>query len=176
MRGMNTSLTEPPRALSEPAELIAGFLDAYRDALLRKLDGVPEEELRRSRLPSGWTPLELLKHLTYVERRWLCWGFLAEPVDDPWRDSGGDPQGRWAVADDEPLDLLVSRFRDQVRRSREVTAAAALTDRARVGGRFRTPDEAPTLGWILLHLLQEHARHLGHLDVVRELTDGSVGE
>jgi hypothetical protein len=57
-----------------------------------------------------------------------------------------------------------------------VAQGASLGDRARVGGRFRTPDEAPTLGWILLHLLQEHARHLGHLDVVRELTDGAVGE
>jgi hypothetical protein len=173
---MTASLFEPGVDLTDPAELLTGFLDAYRDALLRKLDGVPEEELRRSRLPSGWTPLELLKHLTFVERRWLCWGFLAEPVDDPWGDSGGDPDGRWQVRDDEPLELLASQFRDQCRRSREVTSSAALTDRARVGGRFRTPDEAPTLGWILVHLLQEHARHLGHLDVVRELTDGAVGE
>jgi hypothetical protein len=173
---MNAGLTEPPVDLSDPAELLAGYLDAYREALLRKLEGVPEKQLRRRRLPSGWTPLELLKHLTYVERRWLCWGFLAEPVEDPWGDSGGDPQGRWLVHDDEPLDVLVARFRDQCRRSREVTAAADLADRARVGGRFPTPQEAPTLGWILLHLLQEHARHLGHLDVVRELTDGVVGE
>jgi Protein of unknown function (DUF664) len=173
---MTAALTEPPVDLADPAELLGGFLDAYRDAVLRKLEGVPEEELRRSPLPSGWTPLELLKHLTFVERRWLCWGFLAEPVEDPWGDSGGDPQGRWLVRDDEPLELLAARFRDQCRRSREVTAGAALTDRARVGGRFRTPDEAPTLGWILLHLLQEHARHLGHLDVVRELTDGALGE
>lgn len=173
---MTASLSEPGVDLTDPAELLTGFLDAYRDALLRKLDGVPEEELRRSRLPSGWTPLELLKHLTFVERRWLCWGFLAEQVDDPWGDSGGDPDGRWQVRGDEPLELLASQFRDQCRRSREVTSSAALTDRARVGGRFRTPDEAPTLGWILVHLLQEHARHLGHLDVVRELTDGAVGE
>jgi hypothetical protein len=95
--------TEPSVSLADPAELLAGFLDAARDAVLRKLDGVPEADLRRSRLPSGWTPLELLKHLTHVERRWLCWGFLAEPVDDPWADSGGDPDGRWTVRDDETL-------------------------------------------------------------------------
>jgi hypothetical protein len=57
-----------------------------------------------------------------------------------------------------------------------VTSSAGLSDRARVGGRFATAQQAPTLGWILLHVLQEHARHLGHLDVVRELTDGAVGE
>jgi uncharacterized damage-inducible protein DinB len=170
------TLIEPPVRLADPAELLAGFLDGARDGVLRKLDGVPEAELRRSRLPSGWTALELLKHLTYMERRWLCWGFLAEPVEDPWGDSGGDPDGRWTVRDDETLDRLVDTFRDQCRRSRQVVADANLSDRARVGGRFRTPDEAPTLGWILLHVLQEHERHLGHLDVVRELTDGAVGE
>jgi uncharacterized damage-inducible protein DinB len=170
------TLSEPPIQLDDPAQLLAGYLDGYRAALLAKLDGLPEAELRRSRLPSGWTALELLKHLTYVERRWLCWGFLAEPVDDPWGDSGGDPDGPWTVAEDETLESLVAGFERQCRRSREVTAGARLDERARPGGRFRTPDEAPTLGWILLHLLQEHARHLGHLDVVRELTDGTVGE
>jgi hypothetical protein len=168
--------TEPPVSLADPAELLAGFLDHYRDRLLAKLDGVPEADLRRSRVPSGWTPLELLKHLTHVERRWFCWGFLAEPVDDPWADSGGDPDGRWSVRDEESLDQLVEGFRAQCDRSRAVAAGAALGDRARVGGRFQTPEEAPTLGWILLHVLQEHARHLGHLDVVRELTDWTVGE
>ena len=170
------TLTEPAVSLERPAELLAGYLDGYRAALLDKLDGLSDADLRRSRLPSGWTPLELLTHLANVERRWFCWGFLAEPVDDPWRDSGGDPDGRWRVGADETLDDLVDAFRHQCARSREIAAAADLPDRARVGGRFRTPDEAPTLGWILLHVLQEYARHLGHLDVVRELTDGTVGE
>jgi uncharacterized damage-inducible protein DinB len=170
------TLIEPSVRVADPGELLAGFLDAARDGVLRKLGGVPEAELRRSRLPSGWTALELLKHLTYMERRWLCWGFLAEPVEDPWGDSAGDPDGRWTVRDDETLEQLVEAFHDQCRRSRQVVTGAGLSDRARVGGRFRTPDDAPTLGWILLHVLQEHERHLGHLDVVRELTDGAVGE
>ena len=170
------STTEPSVSLADPADLLAGFLDAARDAVLRKLDGVPEADLRRSLLPSGWTALELLKHLTHMERRWFCWGFLAEAVEDPWADSGGDPDGRWTVRDDETLDGLVAAFREQCQRSRQVVASADLADRAQVGGRFTTPQEAPTLGWILLHVLREHHRHLGHLDVVRELTDGVVGE
>jgi hypothetical protein len=51
--------------------------------------------LRASRVPSAWTPLELLQHLALMERRWFVWGFLGEPVDDPWADSGGDAEGRW---------------------------------------------------------------------------------
>ncbi|MGW1290104.1 mycothiol transferase [Streptomyces sp. NPDC002586] len=61
---------EPDVTLSSPAELLAGYLDFYRDAVLRKLDGLTDEELRGSLLPSGWAPLELLKHLAYV--RWCA--------------------------------------------------------------------------------------------------------
>ena len=63
-----------------------------------------------------------------------------------------------------------------MRRSRELTAGASLTDVARLGGRFTDAGQAPPLGRILFHLLQEYARHLGHLDVARELVDGVTGE
>jgi hypothetical protein len=205
---------EPSDMLTDPRDLLVGYLDFYRDAVLRKLDGMSEHQLRTSALPSGWTPLELLKHLAYVERRWLRWGFAAEPVDEPWGDEG--PDGRWYVAEGETADDIQALFLDQCARSREIVAAAQLTDRARTGGRFtpaepespeqdaaqpdptassrhepdehepdarepdaREPESAeadPTLIWILFHLLQEYARHVGQLDVVRELTDGVVGE
>lgn len=171
------TLTEPPRAVSDPQELLAGQLDYYRDTLLRKLDGLDEGELRSSRLPSGWSPLELLRHLTHVERRWLCWGFAAEQVPGPWGDGeGGVPDGRWFVPEGTTTARLREEFAAQCARSREIAAGAGLEDRAAVGGRFPAPEDAPTLGWILLHLLQEYARHVGQLDVVRELTDGVVGE
>ncbi|MFD5070560.1 DUF664 domain-containing protein [Streptomyces sp. NPDC058369] len=57
-----------------------------------------------------------------------------------------------------------------------LAAPAALSDKARLGGRFKTPDQAPSLGRILFHLLQEYARHAGHLDIARELIDGRTGE
>lgn len=67
-------------------------------------------------------------------------------------------------------------FLAQCERSRTIVADSDLGDRARVGGRFETADAAPYLSWILFHLLQEYARHVGHIDVVRELLDGSTGE
>jgi hypothetical protein len=160
--------------VSDPRELLLGYLDFYRDAVLRKLDGMPEHRLRESALPSGWSPLELLKHLAYVERRWLRWGFMAEDVQEPWGDHG--PDGRWHVRDDETAAEIRALYLDACRRSREIVAAAGLTDRARTGGRFDPAGPAPALSWILFHVLQEYARHVGHLDVVRELTDGTVGE
>lgn len=57
-----------------------------------------------------------------------------------------------------------------------LTAQAVLTDKARLGGRFKTPDQAPSLGRILFHLLQEYTRHVGHLDIARQLIDGQTGE
>ncbi len=157
----------------DPAQVLLGLLDFYRDVVVVKLDGLTEDELRSSRLPSGWTPIELLKHLVYMERRWLRWGFTAEQVDEPWGDDG--PDGRWRVEPDETVDGLVGRLRDGGRRTREIVTGAALTDRAATGGRF-TADEAPALSWILGHVLQEYARHAGHLDIVRELADGRTGE
>lgn len=169
--------TEPSHSLSDPQTLLAGQLDYYRDTLRWKLDGMPEEELRGSRLPSGWTPLELLRHLTHVERRWLCWGFAAEQVPDPWADGAdGTPDGRWYVPEGTTTAKVLEQFAAQCARSRQIAAGASLEDRAAVGGRFPSPQDAPTLGWILLHLLQEYARHVGQLDVVRELADGAVGE
>jgi uncharacterized damage-inducible protein DinB len=166
---------EPPDSLSDPRELLAGYLDFYRAAVLRKLDGLSEEELRTSRLPSGWTPLELLKHLAYVERRWMRWGFTAEDVESPWGDDDPDTT-RWRVRDEESTEEIRAFFLDQCAHSRRIVAGADLRQRARAGGRFDDPESAPTLIWILFHLFQEYARHVGHLDVVRELIDGVMGE
>jgi Protein of unknown function (DUF664) len=168
------AVAEPPDSLSDPAELLAGYLDYYRSVVLRKLDGMTEQELRSSLVPSGWTPLELLKHLAYVELRWLRWGFTAQDVAEPWGDEG--PDGRWQVADGETADDIRQFFLAQCENSRRIAAGANLTDIAGGGGRFDAQDPPPALSWILLHLLQEYARHAGQLDIVRELSDGSVGE
>lgn len=165
---------EPSETLSDPRELLVGYRDFYRDAILRKLEGLSEQELRGSRLPSGWTPLALLKHLAGVERRWFRWGFAAEQVDSPWFEDG--PDGRWRVGAEETADDVKALFRDECANSRRIVAAARLEDVAPSGGRFNPPDPHPTLAWILFHVLQEYARHTGHLDVVRELADGTVGE
>ncbi|WP_370933862.1 DinB family protein [Amycolatopsis sp. cg13] len=168
-------MTEPPDSLSDPRELLLAYLDYYRDTLLRKLDGLAEAELRTSRLPSGWTPLELLKHLAFVERRWLRWGFLGEDMDPVWGEN--DPEtGKWSVGAEESADEIRALFQAECAASREIVAGAQLQDIASGGGRFDSPERPPALSWILFHLLQEYARHVGQLDVVRELVDGVTGE
>ncbi|KOG88389.1 DinB family protein [Streptomyces varsoviensis] len=167
---------EPPHTLGDLRELADTYLDYYRAALLRKLDGLDETELRTSRVPSGWTPLELVRHLTRVEARWFRWGFEGEamPPERAWGDRG--PDGRWQVPEGETAESVRAAFTAQCERSREIASGVPSGQRARTGGRFATEEDAPTLGWILFHVLQEYARHVGQLDVVRELADGATGE
>jgi uncharacterized damage-inducible protein DinB len=154
------------------AEVFLGYLDFYRSKLLDKVSGLPEGEQRHSRLPSGWTPVELVKHLTFVEMRWLEWGFEGHEVAEPW---GATRDGRWHVPAEESLGQLSAALEIRGRRSRAVIESHDLAEIGRPSPRWEG-DDPPTLERILFHLLQEYARHVGHLDIVAELADGSVGE
>ena len=164
---------EPPQSLEDPREILLQQLSYYRASLLTKLDGLTDDQLTASILPSRWSPLGLLKHLIFVERRWMQWGFAAEQVPDPWGDHDPESDG-WLLEPEETLHVLTERLSAIAARTDAIAGTAELTDRAGLGGRFT--GDPPTLGWILAHLLQEYARHVGHLDVVRELIDGAVGE
>ena len=85
---------EPRPTTAEPPELFSAYLDFYREKSIEKAAALSFEEQRSSRLQSGWTPLELLHHVAYMERRWFVWGFLGEAVADPWGDGEGD---RWTM-------------------------------------------------------------------------------
>lgn len=153
-------------------EVFLGYLDYFRETVVEKVAGLPEAELRSSRLPSGWTPLELVGHLTHVERRWLVWGIEGEPVTEPW---GDQRDGRWYVDPELTTADLVQALRDQGEVTRRVVERHDLDDVGRPGPRWEGAEPA-TVERVLFHLLQEYARHLGHLDIVRELADEQVGE
>lgn len=168
---MTTPTEEPPPTTAAPAALFAAYLDFYREKSIEKVATLGDAEQRTSRLPSGWTPLELLHHLAYMERRWFVWGFLGEDVADPWGDGHGDS---WLLPDDRDAAYVATMLRGTGDRVRAVLAATSLETPSALGGRF---DEAPpTLGWICFHVLQEYARHVGHLDIAVELAGGSTGE
>ncbi|NUR07561.1 MAG: DUF664 domain-containing protein [Nocardioidaceae bacterium] len=166
-----TEFPEPRGGESDPGRLFARYLDFYRETVVRKAESLSDDDLRRSRLPSGWTPVELVSHLAHMERRWFVWGFLGEDVDDPWGEARDD---RWHVPDDVPLDVPVAMLREVGRRTTDLLATHALDEPAPPGPRF--DDEPPTLSWICFHVLQEYARHAGHLDIAVELAGGAVGE
>lgn len=165
----------PDDQLGDTRELHLAWLSFYRETIERKLTGLSDAELRTSRLPSGWSPLELLKHLVYMERRWLRWGFSAEPFEQPFADSGGIDDGPWQLEPSDTLENLLIELRAGGERAREIVTGD-LTAKAAVGGRFAAGDARPTLNWTLFHVLQEYARHVGQLDVARGLADGTTGE
>jgi Protein of unknown function (DUF664) len=169
---MSLPLPEPGPSPDVPTQFLR-YLDFYRETVAAKVSGLTETALRSTRLPSGWTPIELVKHLAYMERRWLIWGFLGEPVSDPW---GDHRQDRWHVGADESLDDLLNALRQGGRRTRGIVERTDPSALAALGGRFTEDAARPSLTAILFHVLQEYARHTGHLDIVRELIDGRVGE
>jgi uncharacterized damage-inducible protein DinB len=163
---------EPTHQVTSRAEVFVGYLDYFRSRILALVEGVPAVELRQSRLPSGWTPLQLVKHLTFVELRWLEWGFEGQPVANPWGDAEAD---RWHVAAEENRQHVLDALRAQGDRSRAIVRRHDLAEIGQPGPRWDGADP-PTLERILFHLMQEYARHLGHLDIVAELVGGAQGE
>jgi hypothetical protein len=169
---MSVPFLSPMTPAGSRAEVFARYLDYFRDGLEAKLRALPAGDLRVSRLPSGWTPLELLKHLTFVELRWLEWGFAGRAVPDPW---GDHRQERWYVGPEETLDDLLAELAGQARRSAEIISSHDLAEVGQPGERWAGEPPA-TLERVLFHLLQEYARHLGHLDIVTELAGAPAGE
>ncbi|WP_141580183.1 DinB family protein [Actinomadura sp. WMMA1423] len=166
-------LDGPGAEVTDARELLLGYLEWYREALARKLAGLSDERLHEPVEPLGWSPLGLVQHLGWVERRWMRWGFAAEDVLA--YPPGGD-EAEWGVPADRSTADVLDAYQKEVARTRTLVEGASLDDKARLGGRFQSSDQAPSLGRILFHLLQEYARHVGHLDVARELLDGTTGE
>jgi hypothetical protein len=151
----------PPHTGSSEKEVLTGFLDYLRQSVVDKLDGAPEPAVRTAGVPSGTNPLGLVKHLAHVER----FTFLGERVAD-W------PSTFHATADESVASVL-DDYRDAVRRAG--AAIAACTDLTDPCARPAKNGSAPSMRWALTHMIEETGRHAGHLDILRELIDGSTG-
>ncbi|WP_433686086.1 DinB family protein [Micromonospora carbonacea] len=148
-------------APGEKATLI-GFIDYLRNAIIDKVAGVPEPEVRTAGVPSGTNLLGLIKHVTAVERFY----FLEEPITNMRR--------TFQPARDETLDDLLARYRATIAQANQVIETwTDLTRPApRPPGRGTLP---PSQRWVLVHMIEEIGRHAGHADIIRERIDGSTG-
>ena len=172
-QAVGTDFPAPTAAAPSRAEVLLRYLDHFRDVVLTKVAALGTADAVGSRLASGWTPLELARHLTFVERRWLEWGFEDADLPEPWGDRDGD---RWAVPAGTSVAEVLDALRARGVRSRQIVGRHDLDEPGlAASGRW---DGAPpaTLERVLLHLVQEYARHCGHLDVVVELAGGPTGE
>jgi len=164
--GTRRGVTEPAHHGDEVTALL-GFLRRQRELVAWKVSGAPEQALRAVATPTGLTAHGVVRHLTNVERSWVRDVFAGQDglVFD-WTDD--DPDGELHVPEAVTMDQLVADYAAETARCDAVVAAHRLED---VSARRDV-----SLRWVLLHLLEETARHLGHLDLLREDADGSTGE
>jgi uncharacterized damage-inducible protein DinB len=153
-------------------EVFVLYLDYLRGRVIEKVTSLPLDALIVSVVPTDWTALELVKHLTFVEMRWLEWGFEGATVEEPWGDHLGD---RWFVGPDDTLESLVAALHQRGEKTAAIVRRHGLDDVGQPGSRWDGDDPA-TLERVLFHLVVEYARHLGHLDIYCELVDGQSGE
>ena len=151
----------PPRTGADEKATLRGFLDYLREAIADKATGVPEPQVRTGGVPSGTNLLGLVKHLAFVERFY----FLGEDVDD-W-------DGTMRPTPEETVDGLLADYREAVERANQVIDACA--DLTLPAPRPRRRGSAPSMRWVLVHMIEETGRHAGHADILREQIDGSTG-
>jgi hypothetical protein len=148
---------------------LSSVLDFLRSGVEVKLAGLSEEQaFARPIQPTTLTPGGVVKHLTGTERFWFAIDFAGQDLEWPWPED--DPHGNFVLTPEDTVQGLLTAYRAECARSREVVAAASLDDFARGEGMTFN------LRFALTHMIQETARHLGHLDLLRESTDGSVGQ
>ncbi|WP_033345158.1 DinB family protein [Catenuloplanes japonicus] len=148
---------------TEPGEAatLRGFLDYPRNAVIEKVAGVPEPQVRTAGVPSGTNLLGLVKHLTAVERFY----FLGTPI--------ANLRGTFRPAKDETVDGLIADYRRAIADAND--AIATWTDLSLPAPRPPGRGLPPTKRWVLTHMIEETGRHAGHADILRELIDGATG-
>ncbi|HEX9854907.1 MAG TPA: DinB family protein [Acidimicrobiia bacterium] len=165
----------PPLAADEQATL-ASFLDFHRATVLWKYSGLDHEQALRTVAASSLTASGIVKHLALVEDNWFQSVLLGAELPEPWASAPFEEDEDWdfhSAVDDEPADL-VSLYEESCARSR--AAAAGLPLEQLSVKRSRATGEPFSLRWILVHMIEETARHNGHLDLIREAVDGLTGE
>jgi hypothetical protein len=162
----------PEQSPDTQTRTLLSYLDAQRNHVLGILDGLDDEALRRPVLPSGWTCLSMVQHLTLDDERFWFRGVVAAEPDVI---NGPDhaAEDAWQVGEDVPAAAVLDLYRQEIRRANAIIAATALDTAPAwwpdgLFGDWRLDD----LRDVVLHMITETACHAGHLDAAREMLDG----
>ena len=169
---------EPPLAADEAGTLL-GYLAYQRATLAWKCAGLDEAGLATRVGVSTMTLGGLLKHLAYVEDHWCAVRLHGLPAPAPWGavDWAADEDWDWhSAAHDAPQELLALWQTSAARSQALVDEALADGGLDRLAAKAWADGRSPSLRWILVHLIEEYARHNGHADLLREAVDGQTGE
>jgi uncharacterized damage-inducible protein DinB len=152
---------------------LEAFLDYYRALMKRKVSGLSEEDASKRLVPSDTTLVGMIKHLTRVEASWFQHRLAQRPVDElpAVKRMFDDPEAEWRIDPGETVAQLIAAYDEQCAESRDAAQ------------RFELDHVVPhpelgevSLRWILVHMIEETARHAGHADILREQIDGSTGD
>ena len=170
---------EPPLAADETATIL-GFLDYQRATLAWKTAGLDHVGLRATVGASSMTLGGMLKHMTWIEEYWFTWRLDGDRPLAPFDtvDWNADPDFDWRLVEDDTLEQLHANWQAAIERSRSrVTGALANGGLARLCQTPWPDGSAPSLRWVIVHMVEEYARHNGHADLIREAFDGGqIGE
>lgn len=144
-------------------------LDRHRDAVLWKLEGLGDDDLRRPMVPSGTSLLGLVKHLAAVEYGWFCDTFGRETEPLPFDDD--DPEADLRIEPEETTEEILAFYGRARAAADQVIAELEVEDTGTAWS-----GAAVTMRWVLIHMIEETARHAGHVDILRELIDGMAGD
>jgi len=171
---------DPPLRAGESESLLA-FLNYQRTTFRNRVEGVDAAGLARTVGTSTMTLGGMMKHLTLVEDRWFSVVLRGLAPSSPWDavDWDSDPDWEWRTGAEDPAEHLFAAYDETVDRSDQIIATALSANgvhtlsmrQARAAGLGHF-----SLRWILLHMIEEYARHNGHADLLREAVDGTVGE
>lgn len=145
-------------------------LDRHRDAILWKLDGLTDADLRRQMTPSGTSLLGMVKHLASVEYGWFCSTFGRDTEELPLID-GDHPNADFRIEPNESTAEILAFYARARAAADQVIQELGMDDTGKAWF-----GEEVTLRWVLIHMVEETARHAGHADICRELIDGKVGD
>ncbi|MCW2784650.1 MAG: hypothetical protein JWP74_1167 [Marmoricola sp.] len=179
----STDRVSPPLRGDEASTVLA-FLDYHRATFRAKVAGVGADGLALRVGASTMTLGGLMKHLTLVETSWFTRVLLDQPAGDPWDsiDWDADPDWDFRTGADDPAADLFGAYDAAVARSRShIDAAVGTGGLDTLSAREAKPGSPDGTGrfslrWIVLHMIEEYARHNGHADLLREAYDGEVGE
>jgi uncharacterized damage-inducible protein DinB len=159
--------TEVPLTADEKSTLLAS-LQRHRDVAVWKLEGLDDEQLRRAVVPSGTNLVGLVKHLANAEYTWFCETF-GRPTE-PLTDISTDPEADMRAADGETTEQIVAFYR----RAWAAADESILQTPLEVTGTSYS-GATVSMRWVLVHMIEDTARHCGHMDLARELIDGATG-
>lgn len=151
--------------------MLGEFLDWYRAVAARKVDGLTQEQAARVATPSGLSPLGIVRHLAWAERLWFRWYLAGQDVA---LFSGPDNAVTFRLEPTDTIASVVTAYQAENEAARRIVADIGSLDQLSI--RSHRTFGLVSARWVLVHLIEETARHAGHLDMMREQLDGATGD